>query len=71
MNESTLTKDERTCLQSWFRQAIAKLEVEEATAQFLQNRKVLEGQFDGHRATVTRRRSKRSAAAGHSKELVV
>ncbi len=71
MNESTLTKDERTCLQSWFRQAIAKLEVEEATAQFLKNRKVLEGQFDGHKAPVTRRRAKRTVTTGHSKELVV
>ena len=69
MNQATLTKDEITCLQGWFRQAIAKLEVEEATVQFLQNRKVLEGQFDGHRANVTKRRAKRSGVS-HSKELV-
>ena len=71
MNESTLTKDERTCLQSWFRQAIAKIEVEEATAQFLQNRKVLEAQLDGHRTPVSRRRANRSTVAGHARELVV
>jgi hypothetical protein len=71
MNESTLTKDERTCLQSWFRQAIAKIEVEEATAQFLQNRKILEGQFDGHNVPVTRRRAKRATVGGHSKEFAL
>lgn len=71
MNESTLTREERICLQGWFRQAIAKLEVEQATAQFLQNRKVLEGGFDGHKATVTRRRSKRAVVAGHTKEFAV
>jgi hypothetical protein len=74
MNESTLTKEERICLQSWFRQALAQLEIEEATAQFIRSRKVLEGKFDGHTAPVTRRRAKRSSGAGvagHNKEVSV
>ncbi|HEY9754494.1 MAG TPA: hypothetical protein V6C97_05015 [Oculatellaceae cyanobacterium] len=71
MNELKLTKEERVCLQGWFRQAIAQLEVQEATAQFIKSRQVLEGKFDGHKATVTRRRAKRSTVAGHAKEVTV
>jgi len=37
MTETTLTNDERRCLQMWFRQAIAKLELEEVTNVMLEN----------------------------------
>lgn len=67
----TLTKDERLALQLWFRQAMAKLETEEATERFIQSRRVLEGRTDGHRAAVSRRRSRRSIAATHNKEVLV
>lgn len=36
MNETTLSNDERRCLQMWFRQAIAKLELEEVTNVMLE-----------------------------------
>jgi hypothetical protein len=66
----TLTKDERLALQLWFRQAMAKLETEEATERFIQNRRILEGRTDLHRTPVSRRRSRRSTVAAHAKELV-
>jgi hypothetical protein len=70
MNQPTLTREERSCLQSWFRHAIAKLEVEEATASFIRSRAIIEGKFDGHSAVVPRRRSKRTTVTAHTKELV-
>ena len=66
----SLTKDERLALQLWFRQAMIKLETEEATERFIQNRRILEGRGDVHRARVSRRRSRRSPVAAHAKELV-
>ena len=70
MNQPTLTKEERSCLQSWFRQAIAKLEVEEATASFTRTRAIIEGKFNGHNSVVPRRRSKRTTVTAHNKDLV-
>ncbi len=69
MNES-LTRDERRCLQLWLRQAIAKLEMEEATVRFAQSRKILEGRSQSHRDPIGRRRSRRTAITAHAKELV-
>ncbi len=67
----TLTKDERSALQLWFRQAMVKLETEEATERFIQNRRILEGKTEGHRAPVSRRRTRRSTTTVHgTKELV-
>ncbi len=68
MNEHALTNEERSCLQRWFRQAIAKLEQEEVTAQFIKSHGTCE--VDGHRAPVARRRTRRSKVFSHIKELV-
>jgi hypothetical protein len=69
MSENTLTKDERICLQGWFRQAIAKLEQQEVTAQFIQSHGVVEP--DSHRSPVARRRTHRSSRVfTHMRELV-
>jgi hypothetical protein len=71
MNQPKLTSDEIICLRSWFRQAISTIEVKEATSLFINNRKILEGQNDIHRAPVARRRAKRAFVTGHSKEFAV
>lgn len=68
MNENTLTKDERICLQRWFRQAIAQLEQEEVTAQFIQSHGGTTP--DSHRSPVVRRRTRRSKVFSHMRELV-
>lgn len=61
MNELPLTKDERLCLQSWFRQAIVQLEREEVTARLIKEHGVQRASEDGHRAPVSRPRARRSA----------
>lgn len=58
MNE--LTKDERLCLQSWFRQAIVQLEREEVTARLLKEHAADAACEEGHRSPVARRRTRRS-----------
>lgn len=68
MSENTLTKEERICLQGWFRQAIAKLEQQEVTAQFIQSHGVADQ--DSHRTPVIRRRVRRSRVFTHMRELV-
>lgn len=68
MSEPGLTKEERLCLQMWFRQAIAKLEHEEVTAQFIQSHGLKSE--DGHRSPVVRRRARRSNRFSHVRELV-
>ena len=73
MNETTLSNDERRCLQMWFRQAIAKLELEEVTDVMLKEYPV-EVETDStlaHRPTVSRRRVSRSRLTSHLKELIV
>jgi len=60
MNELPLTKDERLCLQAWFRQAIVQLEREEVTARLLKEHAAEAACEDGHRSPVIRRRSRRS-----------
>lgn len=71
MNDTTLTVDERRCLQMWFRQAIAKLERDEATAQFIKEHGVNMAESVGHRETsFIRRRTRRSGRTTHTRELV-
>jgi hypothetical protein len=70
MNETTLTNDERECLRTWMRQAIAQIETQEATTRFIQSRKILEGTPQVHRESVTRRRGRRTIVTTHDKELV-
>lgn len=70
MNE--LSHDERRCLAMWFRQAIAKLELEEVTQVMLKEfppENSLE--LPSHKAAVARRRASRSRLTSHIKELVI
>jgi hypothetical protein len=69
MNETTLSNDERRCLQMWFRQAIAKLELEEVTNVMLEEYPV-EDEAKVHRPTVSRRKS-RARLTSHLKEITV
>jgi hypothetical protein len=70
MTETTLTKDERLRLQLWLRQALAKLETEETAARFIQNRRILEGETESHRESVSRRRSPRTTVTARPRECV-
>ncbi|HEY9677183.1 MAG TPA: hypothetical protein V6C76_04215 [Drouetiella sp.] len=56
MNELPLTKDERLCLQAWFRQAIVQLEREEVTAKLLKEHAIETSAEVGHRYSVARKR---------------
>lgn len=60
MNELPLTKDERLCLQSWFRQAIVQLEREEVTARLIKEHGVETSAEVGHRYSVARKRARRT-----------
>ena len=71
MNETTLSNDERRCLQMWFRQAIAKLELEEVTDVMLKEYPVEAESTTVHRPTTSRRRASRSRLTSHLKELIV
>ncbi|MBK7750267.1 MAG: hypothetical protein IPP57_19125 [Candidatus Obscuribacter sp.] len=57
MKESPLSADERRCLAMWFRQAIAKLELEEVTQVMLKEYPPEETEVR-HRAVVARRRAR-------------
>jgi hypothetical protein len=70
MSEASLSKEERLCLQMWFRQAIAKLEHEEVTAQFIKSHGI-ESHEDSHRSHVARRRARRTNRLSHVRELVM
>lgn len=67
LNEPGLTADERRALQMWFRQAIAKVEQEEVTAQLL--KEWGNNKSDNHRSPISRRRSPRRKIV-HTKQLV-
>lgn len=69
MKEGTITKDDRQCLQFWFRQALAKLETEEATEQFIRNRASLEGRELVHHEPIVRRASRRKHVDQHTHVL--
>lgn len=71
MKENELTREERTCLRMWFRQAIAQLEKEEVSAQFIMNSAFYEESDDTHRLPVFKRRPRRARNQGHTRELVV
>jgi hypothetical protein len=70
MNELALTKDERICLQTWFRQAIVQLEREEVTAQMIKEHGIKTSNEEGHRTSVVRRRTRRSSVLSHVSQLV-
>ncbi|MBS1991183.1 MAG: hypothetical protein JSS86_08455 [Cyanobacteria bacterium SZAS LIN-2] len=66
MKDSALSYDERRCLQMWFRQAIAKLELDEVTGVMLKEYPV-EGDAKGsHHNVQTRKRTSRSRVKVHT-----
>jgi len=66
MKES-LSYDERRCLQMWFRQAIAKLELDEVTGVMLKEFPV-DGdvKVTSHHTVQTRKRTSRSRVKTHT-----
>jgi hypothetical protein len=70
-NDSALTKEERDCLRMWFRQAIAQVEMEEATAAILKDRAFFEGTDVSHRSSVPRRKAVRTRNVSHGKGVLV
>jgi hypothetical protein len=69
MTKTGLTKEEKQCLQRWFRQAIAEVEKEEAK-HFLLREFPPETGSANHRLPLVRRRSHRGQRPAHAKELV-
>ena len=67
MKETTLSYDERRCLQMWFRQAIAKLELDEVTNVMLREYPI-EGEVKAtsHHNVQTRKRVSRSRVKSHT-----
>lgn len=68
MSEPGLTREERRCLQLWFRQAIAEVEKTEVAAQIIRRHGLTPS--DSHRPSVTRRHATRNLQTTHHKELV-
>lgn len=66
-----LTKEERECLRTWFRQAIAQVEIEEATAAIIRDRAFFEGNESHRTAAVPRRKATRSRAGTHARGVLV
>ncbi len=66
-SEVNLTDDEKRCLKMWMRQAIVKLEQQEACAALLADNKVESPTRTAH-TSVAGRRTKRVSARAH--ELV-
>ncbi|HMY01906.1 MAG: hypothetical protein SFV17_01700 [Candidatus Obscuribacter sp.] len=69
MKDTPLSADERRCLAMWFRQAIAKLELEEVTQVMLKEFPP-EGETSAHRSAVARRRATRGRVSTQAKQLV-
>jgi hypothetical protein len=66
MTRSELNKEERECLQMWFRQAIAQVEREEALHSLLKEQALNEGTKIAHHAIAARRRPSRRLAGTHA-----
>ncbi|MCA0314255.1 MAG: hypothetical protein LCH63_10505 [Candidatus Melainabacteria bacterium] len=69
MNDAPLTADERRTLRMWFRQAIAKLELEEVTQAMLKEYPV-EPEAPAQRSYQARRRAARGRVGSQNKQLV-
>ncbi len=70
-NDIVLSDEERECLRMWFRQAIAQVEVEEATAAIIRDRAFFEGTESHRTGAVTRRRASRSRTSTHGRGVLV
>jgi hypothetical protein len=68
MSDNGLTREERRCLQLWFRQAIAEVETAEVSAQLIRRHGL--SSDDAHRHQVARRRVPHNSKTLHHKELV-
>jgi hypothetical protein len=69
MNDFELSQDDKLCLRLWFRQALAKLEKEEVSEEFVRFHGLVRSSEDGHRKPVGRR-TRRKRRVSHVKELV-
>jgi hypothetical protein len=69
MTDFGITAEERRCLQMWFRQAIAQIELEELSNRLIR-RDGLDESESGHRNYVSRRRSRRTQSS-HGRESVL
>ena len=69
MTEFGITAEERRCLQMWFRQAIAQIEMEELSNHLIR-RDGLDETEGSHRSFISRRRSRRTQAT-HGRESVL
>lgn len=67
MEKTGLTADEKMCLRLWFRQALIKLEQEEAKSYLLKMYPPETGSF--HRVSPTRKRPSRRLSTTHVKEF--
>lgn len=71
MEETVLSKEEKVCLQMWFRQAIAKIEIEECTRALMKEHAADNAaRVGGHPSISVRRASPRSRLARIVKQLV-
>jgi hypothetical protein len=68
MTNLALTKEDKQCLQLWFRQAIAQVERDEALDRLLKEQAKSKSV---HHNIAARRRPARRAVGTHSKELTV
>lgn len=64
--KETLSYDERRCLQMWFRQAIAKLELDEVTGVMLKEYPIEGEKQTSHHTVQTRKRTSRSRVKTHT-----
>jgi hypothetical protein len=69
MEETVLSKEEKACLQMWFRQAIAKIETEEALRSLMREHAADNAARSGH-PSISVRRAPRSRLARIVKQLV-
>ena len=71
MDDLNLTSDEKACLRMWFRQAIAQVEVQEATRALLAEKELNE-KTNSHQHFAARRprRSRLSAIVKQQMEMV-
>lgn len=71
MEDMVLTNEEKRCLQMWFRQAIAKIEIEETTRSLLREHAAdTAAKVAGHPSISVKRPAPRSRFARIVKQLV-
>jgi len=71
MSEHGLTREERRCLQLWFRQALAQVERDELSSQLITRDCPPADKTGEHRSQVSRRRARHSPVSTHGKQLAL